>query len=236
MDNKKNTILLTVIAVATLLVAVVGATFAYFTAQGGEAANTKVKVETGTAASAAFDLTQELNIYADAINFADGKASRTGTATGTVTWIAPGATADHTPDEAERSFCYTVDVTISSNNFVYTQADETAELLLNVTKGSSEITEGLSGLTYATVNGRATSGDTPELVDLKGWDITKVTNGTVVNIPGTNGNKHKLVADAGAKAIDTWKTSVTLVNLNADQTSNTGKTFEAKLNFTKVDC
>ena len=32
MDNKKNTILLTVIAVATLLVAVVGATFAYFTA------------------------------------------------------------------------------------------------------------------------------------------------------------------------------------------------------------
>ena len=30
--EKKNTILLTVIAVATLLVAVVGATFAYFTA------------------------------------------------------------------------------------------------------------------------------------------------------------------------------------------------------------
>ena len=33
MENKKNTILLTVIAVATLLVAVVGATFAYFSAR-----------------------------------------------------------------------------------------------------------------------------------------------------------------------------------------------------------
>ena len=32
-ENKSNTLLLTVIGVATLLVAVVGASFAYFTAQ-----------------------------------------------------------------------------------------------------------------------------------------------------------------------------------------------------------
>lgn len=38
--DKKNTMLLTVIAVATLLVAVVGATFAYFSVQGGVAGNT----------------------------------------------------------------------------------------------------------------------------------------------------------------------------------------------------
>ena len=45
MDNRKNTILLTVIAVATLLVAVVGATFAYFTATsktGGNETTTEV--------------------------------------------------------------------------------------------------------------------------------------------------------------------------------------------------
>ena len=42
MDNKKNTILLTVIAVATLLVAVVGATFAYFTAQGADRKSTRL--------------------------------------------------------------------------------------------------------------------------------------------------------------------------------------------------
>lgn len=47
--EKKNTILLTVIAIATLLVAVVGATFAYFTAQvntTGTAGNEKVEVKT----------------------------------------------------------------------------------------------------------------------------------------------------------------------------------------------
>ena len=51
MENRKNTILLTVIAVATLLVAVVGATFAYFTAQGGGIAETKVNVTTSTSAN-----------------------------------------------------------------------------------------------------------------------------------------------------------------------------------------
>ena len=37
--EKKNTVLLTVIAVATLLVAVVGATFAYFTASNSSTGN-----------------------------------------------------------------------------------------------------------------------------------------------------------------------------------------------------
>ena len=48
--EKKNTVLLTVIAVATLLVAVVGATFAYFTASNsytGDAAG-NVNVNTAT--------------------------------------------------------------------------------------------------------------------------------------------------------------------------------------------
>lgn len=47
--EKKNTILLTVIAIATLLVAVVGATFAYFTAtvtESGTEDNKKVEVKT----------------------------------------------------------------------------------------------------------------------------------------------------------------------------------------------
>lgn len=48
--DKKNTMLLTVIAVATLLVAVVGATFAYFSVQSGATSNTTAV--TGTVASA----------------------------------------------------------------------------------------------------------------------------------------------------------------------------------------
>lgn len=47
MDNKKSTVLLTVVAVATLLVAVVGSTFAFFAIQATN--NAKVEVTTKTA-------------------------------------------------------------------------------------------------------------------------------------------------------------------------------------------
>lgn len=46
-DNKQNTALLTVIAVATLLVAVVGATFAYFTAANANNSTSTIEVSSG---------------------------------------------------------------------------------------------------------------------------------------------------------------------------------------------
>lgn len=49
--DKKNTMLLTVIAVATLLVAVVGATFAYFTVSNSATTGTNVGVEGSTTAA-----------------------------------------------------------------------------------------------------------------------------------------------------------------------------------------
>lgn len=61
--EKKNTILLTVIAIATLLVAVVGATFAYFTASV-TTTNPAVKTTTGKSAalaSATMTLGKEIN-------------------------------------------------------------------------------------------------------------------------------------------------------------------------------
>ena len=228
MENKKNTILLTVIAVATLLVAVVGATFAYFTAQGGAAVDANINVATGTSASADFGTVNNMTIYADATTFASGKGNATGTSTGTVSWTAPGqVTGQAAPSEAERSFCYTVTITVNSNTFEYSQADSTAELLLNVTKGGTEITKGLTGLTYATVTDG--SGAT-----LKGWDIT--TGTPTINIPGDSGNIHKIVAAAGATETNAWSTKVTLVNLDADQNKNTNKNFAATLRFEKATC
>lgn len=65
--EKKNTILLTVIAIATLLVAVVGATFAYFTATVNTTndANVTTEVKTAALTSVSFD-------YGNTISSADG--------------------------------------------------------------------------------------------------------------------------------------------------------------------
>ena len=227
MDTKKNTILLTVIAIATLLVAVVGATFAYFTAQGGAAVDANINVATGSQASADFGTINDMTIYADATTFAKGAGNREGTSTGTVKWTAPGATADHTPEELERTFCYTVTIKVNANTFGYTTEDNKAELLLNITKDANEITTGITGLTYTSVvDGKG--------ITLNGWDIT--TGTPTIEIPGDSGNVHKIIADAGAEKTNSWQTKVTLVNLDADQNGNTNKNFAAVLSFNKVKC
>lgn len=89
--EKKNTVLLTVIAVATLLVAVVGATFAYFTAtttpEGAGTANTSTTTQIG---SVKFELATTANT-AD-IKYPGGMmvngASVTATVEGTGTFAA----------------------------------------------------------------------------------------------------------------------------------------------------
>ncbi|MBS5806682.1 MAG: hypothetical protein KIC90_05875 [Firmicutes bacterium] len=219
MENKKNTILLTVIAVATLLVAVVGATFAYFTASGAQGTTGNVTVSTGTAASSEFGVIKALNLYADASTFAQGGKDVTGETTGSVKWTAPGATQEHTPDEAERSFCYTAALNITANTFTVSAAN----------------TEKLNELEFTAKKGSTVLLDKVSLVDLD----TKVGKTGSINIPTTAGGSeytHKLIADAGASLTDEWTITVTLKNLDMNQNENTGKQLTGQIAFTKVSC
>jgi len=69
--DKKNTMLLTVIAVATLLVAVVGATFAYFTATGSDNSTTAaVDLQADKAGTVALDGGGSLGLYVTAAEMA----------------------------------------------------------------------------------------------------------------------------------------------------------------------
>lgn len=213
MENKKNTILLTVIAVATLLVAVVGATFAYFTAQGGSASQADVVVQTGKAGSSSLGTFKAINIYADATNFAQGKGDQSGTSTGTVEWTAPTNVKGGEVAEADRTMCYTATLEITNNTFVKSAANTTdaAELEFTAVKGSTTIIDKM--------------------------DIT--TTKTNVQIPTTVGGTdytHKLVADAGATVSDSWTLTVTLKNLGVDQNDNTGKNFAGAVKFDKTNC
>ncbi len=69
--DRKNTLLLTVIAIATLLVAVVGATFAFFTSQVQGKAQTDVSVTTQTVNSSAFNSGDPIYLRANMANFSD---------------------------------------------------------------------------------------------------------------------------------------------------------------------
>ena len=116
--EKKNTILLTVIAVATLLVAVVGATFAYFTATAGSTGDASA---TGTATSATIAevgltttalASSNNTIYPGTMNYA--ALSVVGTQTGETTG---GATYD---------INYSISGTITVSNGGFTATGEEA--------------------------------------------------------------------------------------------------------------
>ena len=213
MENKKNTILLTVIAVATLLVAVVGATFAYFTAQGGSASQADVVVNTGKAGSSSLGTFTAINIYADATNFAQGQPDRTGSTTGSVVWNAPTAVSGGTVADKDLSMCYTAVLNITTNTFVVSSENKESlpELVFTAKKGSDVIIENM--------------------------DIT--TTKTDVKIPTTKGGDeytHKLTTTAGGTISDEWTLTVTLKNLGVDQNDNTGKSFAGAVKFDKTDC
>ena len=219
MENKKNTILLTVIAVATLLVAVVGATFAYFSAAGGTGTTGNVTVSTGTAASSEFGTMAAINIYADATTFAEGKGDATGSSNGSVKWTAPGASGTATPSEADRTFCYTAALEITANTFVKSAAN----------------TDNVNELEFTAVKGTTTIIDKQSLVNLTtGKGVTET-----INIPTTKGGtdmKHKLVAAAGASVSDSWTITVTLKNQAFNQNDNAGKQFTGVIKFNKTTC
>ncbi len=211
MENRKNTILLTVIAVATLLVAVVGATFAYFTAQGGGDVTKNLNVVTDTSDSATFTL-EPISITANQTNFAQGQGDQSKTATGTASF-----TANSTDETSE--FCYTLTISVASNDFVYTTAPtNTPELVLDVTKKAT-----------------AAGSHTPVITAM---DITTKTSGDI-QVPTTNeGDEytHKITASKSQTVVDEFKITLAFKNLESDQNANTGKTFNGTMKFSKVEC
>ena len=221
MDNRKNTILLTVIAVATLLVAVVGATFAYFSAQGGGTAFDNIEVKTEAASSSSFSIDKNIAILANMDNFnEDNGETQHDTMTGTVEFTAGTGTG------AQTEFCYTAALAWAgmSKDFVDTGSAE-ADLTLTVTKKT-----GWNGSGY----------DSTTTI----WDNVDITTSDLrasfTNIPTTTDGgeyTHSFTASAGKMAREQILVTVSF-NYDPDnnQTANAGKTLNGTLTFTQAAC
>ena len=103
---------------------------------------------------------------------------------------------------------------ISQNEFMYSQNENTPELILTITKPDGTELTTLDGLTYKTVtDGKGTT--------IKGFDIT---------------TKRGLITIANNKKITTtstieekWSITLTLVNYDVNQIDNLGKMFSSRL-------
>ncbi len=121
--ENRTPFLLAVIAVSTLVVSIIGATFAYFTAQRGEGAQAEITVKTSTSDSLEMGTFTAINIVANQDNFGQNKGTRSGISTGEISLTANDAEAT---DKVE--YCYTTDFYVESNDFVYSKPDEQEKL------------------------------------------------------------------------------------------------------------
>ena len=207
MENNKQTIILSGIAIVALLALIIGATFAYFQATSNNGSNTNVNVTTYTSDLLTFEVGNDILVYADQTSFASGKGNATGS-----TFAKAVLTANNKTNSATEHY-YTY-LNISNNTFTYSQNTSTPELLLTIKDASGNAITSISGLTYKTVtDGKGAS--------ISGFDIT-TKNGLVTLFD------NREITASPSKA-EEWNITVTFVNYNVNQKGNAGKSFNAKL-------
>ena len=207
MENKKQAIILSVVAIVALLSLILGATYAYFQASGNSGSSTNVNVTTYTSDLLTFEIGDDIAVYANQTSFASGKGNATGSTYAKATLVANNKTNEATKN-------YYVYLNISENTFTYTQNESTPELLLTIKDTSGNEITSITGLTHKTVtDGKGAS--------ISGFDIT--TKSGVITLFDNR------EITANPTKTEEWNITVTFVNYNANQTGNAGKSFNAKL-------
>ena len=207
MENKKQAIILSGVAIVALVALIIGATYAYFQATSNNGSNTNVNVTTYTSDLLTFEIGDDIAVYADQTSFASGKGNATGS-----TFAKALLTANNKTNIATKN--YYMYLNISKNTFTYTQNENTPELLVTITDASGNAITSITGLTYKTItDGKGAS--------ISGFDIT--TKSGLLTL-----FDNREITATPAKT-EEWNVTVNFVNYNVNQTGNAGKSFRAKL-------
>ena len=204
MEKKKTIIAISATLALILLVAT--ATFAYFQADLGN--NKEVDVTVSTVPKTdllSFSVGDPLALQADETSFVKGGDSASDT-TNVKALLTAGA--------GTSTKYYYVYLLISRNEFLYTQDENTPELILTITSPDGTELTTIDGLTYKTVtDGKGTT--------IKGFDIT-TKKGAI-----TIANNRKITTTSTIE--EQWDVTVTLVNYDVNQINNIRKTFTSRL-------
>ena len=200
--NEKKVLVLSFLGVITLIAVVVGATFAYFTAQGGDTQSININANTSTTDNLSFQTGEAISLTATQENFGENMNNQTGSTTASAILTANNATNNATAN-------YYLYLDVANNDFEYTVDINTPELILTIEDPNGTELQTLPGYKYVT------SGD------VSGFDITSV--GDVIKIA----DNYEITSTS--TATQTWNITITFVNLDSNQNANTGKSFNASL-------
>ena len=211
MKNNKKTMILSVVAIVTFAILIVGATYAYFQAQTGAGKSTDINVTTYTTDVFTFATGDAISLEADQTTFGKDKGSVNGT-----TYASALLTANNKNNNAvEHYYLY---LNIENNTFTYSVQDNKPELIMTITDKEENEVKNIEGLTYTEVTDRTNK-------KISGYDIT--TKSGLVTIF----NNREIIAEP--KAEDKWNITITFVNYDENQNGNAGKSMSAKVMIQK---
>ena len=206
MKNKKQAMILSLVAVITLIILVFGATYAYFQATGGTGASSNLNVTTASTDLTTFKIDKAINIAVTQSDFAKGSGNKSDSTKAIATF-----TASNSVNVDKSSDRYNIYFIIENNDFIYTTNNTTPEILLNVTDPNGNKVENITGLIHTE----------------NGFDITTRTGGFLIIAD------YDIEANRAKTVSQEWNVEVTFVNLDTDQVKNMGKTLTGKLYLTR---
>ena len=205
MNNERKKIL-TIISIMALLLTVVGATFAYFAAQGGETVTRDVNVTTHTVDALSFSIDDDIEIEITQDNFVENGVNQSGESEATILLTPNSKTGSATKN-------YYLYLNLSENGINYSEANTNhdPELMIQVFDSSDNLVT-LTGL-----------GNQKTVGALTGYDITGYT-GLIPLL-----NNHTITASNYNPTTESYRVVITCINHNFNQNDNTGKKVTTRL-------
>ena len=209
-NNNKNKLYI-IIIVGLLFLFVVGISFAYFQTQYGNGGKVDLKAKTYSVDELSFNIGEDITLNPNQFNFAQGKGNLEG-----ATNASAILKANNKTNLAKMN--YYAYVVVTKNEFKYTTSDKKAELVLSV-EGPNGVITTLPDLGNA-IDVTDNAGNTFKAFDITEFSgvITLADNKEIEVTSGDNGKKQ-----------ENWKIKVTFINLDADQSNNSDKNFNAEM-------
>ena len=212
-ENKSNTVLLTIIAIATLLVAVVGATFAYFSASSSSNTNVTVRAETRAADifTSTGSPTINLSVTGAQMQQTDGNDDHT--------VIASSADADGI---VTVSLNAASEYATCSYDVLYTPT--TAFVTSSGVANKEELTNKKEFVIFGNSSNDANDFEDVDATGSANIPITLKAGATISD------------SSDGVTTEETWLFTAKFYNLGTDQSSNANSSFGGTITISNVNC
>ena len=196
--------------IVAVLVLVIGVSFAYFIAEVHDEKKIDVNVVSDKLDSLTYTVDKNINLSINQFNLANGKENVSDSSVATVSFLA-----NKTSNQAETF--YNIYFYIEINPYVYTTEDKKPEIILNVYDNDNNEIKTVDGLDYVSAtNSKGTT--------LNGFDITDKAGLFKVSL------NNKITANSSIiPTKQTWKVTLTYINLENNQIANENKALKANI-------